>query len=271
MKMSKYIQTQPAIRLKPYRKEYKLKEAADHCLISISDIQDIAVQGEISLHVWLPLMMIEKSSRIKDGNRILLETQEYAHEGYLPLYPSDVRKLIKYKTVNIRCFPCPKDNDCKIFLKTGTPDVEVFNKDIRVLKDDLIRLQEYVGVRSNEKAKVKVIGRIDDLVSKKNKALIDQRRGKAKTEKTTHDELFQSIRFKGIDFSFGMVQADIIKQLYNAYYDSHPRIHFKTLIKNANSKSEYMRDVYRTQEHWKQLILTDGKGYYWLHEDFFSE
>lgn len=171
-----------------YRDAYTLKEAADKCHISIWDVQDIAAQGKIRLHVWIPLMLIEE-------------------------------------------------------------------------------VQEYIGVRNNEDTTVKIIGRVDELMIQKRKALKRQRQ---KQSMATHDELFQSVTFKDMHFTFGGVQAEVIKQLYQAHQEGHPRIHFKILLKKAGSSSPFMHDIFRNKENWKKMIINDGRGYYWLHEDFFE-
>lgn len=212
-------------------------------------------------------MIIEEVHEYIDGNQVLSKPSERPYEGYLPLYSSDVRKLIKYQNVNIRQFP-GMDGSERIFLKHSTPDVAVFKKDIRILKEDLFKLQEYIGVRNNKDTTVKIIGRVDELMIQKRKALKRQRQ---KQSVATHDELFQSVTFKDMNFTFGGVQAEVIKQLYQAHQEGHPRIHFKILLKKAGSSSPFMRDIFRNKENWKKLIINDGRGYYWLHEDFFAD
>lgn len=248
-----------------YRDAYTLGEAAEACLVTKGDVKDIAVQGKTRLHVWIPLMIVEESYEVQNGNKVLFEAKEHPHEGYLPLYPSDIRKLIKYESVNIRCFP-GATGTAKILLRHGTPDVEVYRKDIRILKPDLIDLQSFLGVRSDQDVKVKVICSLGQLIDKKDRAMERQKRKRA-----TYDPLFQSVSFKGLNFSFGGIQAEVIKQLHEAGKTGHPRVHFKHLLQNANSESMYMRDIFRSQPHWKDLVLSDKNGFYWLHEDFFAE
>lgn len=254
-----------ANRLKNFRKAYTLDEAAELCMTSRFAIKDIATEGEIALHVWVPLMVFEESCEVEHHGKVLFETKRYQFEGYMQLFASDIRKLVKYEQVNIRCFACGSPR-CRILLIEGTPDVEVHKKDIRILKDDLIALQKLLGIEQRKVDSVRMVGRLDDLLQKRDRILKD-RKNPARC-RTTFDPLFQSITFNGQNFSFGLIQASIIKQLYEAQKNGHPRVHFKTLLENANANCMYMRDVFKSQDNWRDIICSDKKGYYWLHDDF---
>lgn len=257
------------------RTSYTIQEAADQCYITRYDVQDFALQSRIKTHVWIPLTMIEESHEVTIDNRILTETKERNFEGYIPLYASDIRKLLKYQEVNIRYFP-GEDPGTKIHLKPGTPDVEVFKKDIVILKDDLKQLQDYLGVNVKKSTKGVKLGQFKKFMKDRNLALQDVANAAAPvqplslvTEKpASYDELYQSIYFKGEHYSFGGVQANIIKQLHEAAVKGHERVHFKLLIERSGAQSMYMRDVFKSKPNWQKLILSDKRGYYWLHEEF---
>ena len=257
------------------RVAFTLQEVADACFISRYDVKDFALHGKITAHVWIPMGMIEESYEVQVGNRILIETTEKPFQGYLPLHSTDVRKLLKYKKVNIRCFP-GKDYGTKICLHPGSPDVEVFKTDIVILKDDLKKLQRYLGVTSEKPMKAVFVGRLSQMLRDKNITIKAHEVAPpnhlacrtASNRPASYDELFQSVYFNGKHYSFGGIQAEIVKQLHKAALDGHPRVHFKILIENSGANSMYMRDIFKSQPHWKELIQNDGNGYYWLAEEF---
>ncbi len=257
------------------RTAYTIQEVADRCYITRYDVKDFALQNRISTYVWIPLTMVEESQEVTIENRILTETIERTYEGYIPLYASDIRKLLKYQKVNIRYFP-GNDPGTKIHLKPGTPDVEVFKKDIVILSEDLEKLQAYLGVNVKKSTKGVKLGQLKQFMRDNNLGIADVANiastvptTSTKREKpTSYDELYQSVYFKGEHYSFGGVQASIIKQLHEAAMKGHERVHFKILIENSGSQSMYMRDVFKSKPNWQKLILSDKRGYYWLHEEF---
>ncbi len=257
------------------RTAYTIQETADRCYITRYDVKDFALQNRITAYVWIPLTMIEESHEVTIDNRVLTETIEKNFEGYIPLYASDIRKLLKYQRVNIRYFP-GNDPGTKIHLKPGTPDVEVFKKDIVILKDDLKKLQDYLGVNVKKSTKGVKLGQFKKFMEDHNLGIQDvvnavspaQAQPLPRKKPTSYDELYQSIYFKGEHYSFGGVQANIIKQLHEAAMTGHERVHFKILIEKSGSQSMYMRDVFKSKPNWQKLIMSDKRGYYWLHEEF---
>jgi hypothetical protein len=72
------------------------------------------------------------------------------------------------------------------------------------------------------------------------------------------------VALNGYRFNFGDIQAAIIRQLLAASNTDNPWVHGKTLLANAGSTSMVMRDAFRHQQNWKELIAGDGRGYYRL-------
>ncbi len=257
------------------RTAYTLQETADQCYISKYDVKDFALHGKITAHVWIPLTLIEESQEVTIDNRVLIETKEKSFEGYIPLYATDVRKLIKYEKVNIRYFP-GKDIGVKIHLRPGTPDVEVFKRDIVILKEDLTSLQEHLGMAVTKSTKGVKLGQFKKFMKDRNMDIADVvgavtsvgARPLTAEKPASYDELYQSVYFKGEHYSFGGVQANIIKQLHEAAVKGHERVHFKILLEKSGAQSMYMRDVFKSKPNWQKLILSDKRGYYWLHEQF---
>lgn len=79
-----------------------------------------------------------------------------------------------------------------------------------------------------------------------------------------HYNGFTKILASGKWYHLGPVQAKIIKQLYAASFTNCPWIHGKTLLYNAGSESQRLRDLFKSQNCWQELVISDNKGSYCL-------
>jgi hypothetical protein len=75
---------------------------------------------------------------------------------------------------------------------------------------------------------------------------------------------FTKISVSGKWYHLGFIQAKIIKQLYIASFTNSPWICGKTLLYNAGSESQRLRDLFKSQNYWQELIISDYKGNYRL-------
>lgn len=60
------------------------------------------------------------------------------------------------------------------------------------------------------------------------------------------------------------MQARIIEQLHDAARSRQPWIHGKTLIYESGSQALRVRDIFKHQRKWRELIKSDDRGYYRL-------
>lgn len=65
-------------------------------------------------------------------------------------------------------------------------------------------------------------------------------------------------------YHFGKIQAKVIKQLYEASFTDSPWLFGKELLYNVNSHSICLRDLFKSQPYWQQLIESDKRGNYRL-------
>jgi len=59
----------------------------------------------------------------------------------------------------------------------------------------------------------------------------------------------------------GPLQASIVRELHIASTSPEPWLKHDQLLEGCRSKSKRLVDVFKTQEHWRDLILQDRKGY----------
>ena len=235
------------------RTSYTINEIAGMRSISEQAVLDDIYHGQLKAHVWLPIMVVEEMKRQKIENQILYCRTEKTYEGYVLVYPKDVRNIMRSSRAAIRIFP-GKHEDEEIIIRHGSPDYWFKRNDIVILDESLSHLK----LKQNRgDIRVTAMARLADIIP-------DLQR----KARPAHDPNFNNVVFNGQEFAFGLVQADILKQLYKAASAGDPKVHFKRLFVEAGSQSMRMRDVFKSQPDWKELICHDSRGYYWLHPDF---
>ncbi|GAB4165574.1 MAG: hypothetical protein Tsb006_5070 [Rickettsiaceae bacterium] len=75
---------------------------------------------------------------------------------------------------------------------------------------------------------------------------------------------FAKVFAHGKLYHFGAVQAKVIEQLYIASLTDSPWLCGKELLHKANSRSIALRDLFKSQTNWRQLIESDHRGNYKL-------
>lgn len=78
---------------------------------------------------------------------------------------------------------------------------------------------------------------------------------------------YETVSFKGIDFTFGKIQAKIIRILHEASQRSDPWRKGKEVLEEARSNADKMSRAFRGKEHWERLIESRHKGMYRLRVD----
>jgi len=75
---------------------------------------------------------------------------------------------------------------------------------------------------------------------------------------------FAKVFIHGRLYHFGIIQAKVIEQLYAASLTNSPWVCGKELLYQAGSKSIALRELFKSQTNWQQLIESDRKGSYRL-------
>lgn len=79
-----------------------------------------------------------------------------------------------------------------------------------------------------------------------------------------HENHYQNITLHGEHFTLGLIQAKVVQLLHQAHITGSPWVHGKTLLYDAGSTCQRVRDIFKSQSHWRRLIESDQKGYYRL-------
>jgi hypothetical protein len=243
------------------RTSYHIHEIASMRSMSEQAVLDDIYHGQLKAHTWLPMMVVEEMQSHKIGDQILYAREVKNYEGYICLHPRDVRRVMKFGKATVRSFIGCED-ERTIVLSEGAPDYCVEKSDLIILDDSLSHLKLKKPKAEQRDITVTAIARLADIIPDLQK--------KARP-RSSHDTNFSNVQFRGHDFAFGLVQADIIRQLHKAAILGKPKVHFKQLFVESGSQSMRMRDIFKRHDDWKILVKHDNRGYYWLHPDFIDD
>ena len=243
------------------RTSYHIDEIASMRAMSEHAVLDDIYHGQLKAHTWLPMMVVEEMQSHKIDDQILYARTLKNYEGYICLHPRDVRRIMKLGKAPVRSFMGCEDG-MEIVLANGSPDCWIEKSDLIILQDCLSHLKLKTPKTQQRDITVTAIARLADIIPDLQK--------KARPC-SSHDTNFSNVVFKGRDFAFGLVQADIIRQLHKAAISGAPKVHFKQLFVESGSQSMRMRDIFKRHDDWKILVRHDNRGYYWLHPEFIDD
>ena len=243
----------------PDRQYFSLYSLAGRWGVENDDIRYFVEHGELATCCWLDLREVMRYQPRKERCSI---TCEYNHfEGYVGLSPRDCRKVFrcgKYKLTNFL------DLDSSGFEISITPqsrDAIISVEDIVVCKQERNRFEKHNGLHISKHpiipCRASMMGRLDINASNgdtigANGLFINRR----KQEYYFKDQLLQ----------LGPIQSNIIEQLALAHATESPWIHGKTLLHHAGSQAMRMRDVFKTQATWRDLVQSNKRGHYRIFE-----
>lgn len=230
-----------------HRQFYRFSEVIERCGISRTGLDNCILSGVIRVHTWMYPACVYKVTEVQHGSQILFQKEDTVVEGYVAVSASDYRRILQKGKVCIRSFSNEEGMYC---LRWGNPDVAVRMDDLVILTSEKEKIDQYI--KQQEGADY-VIGMLKPAPSE---------------TKTTFDSTFEHVHFKGHDYVFGDIQAKIVKKLYEAAQSGHPWVHGQRLLQEAGSLSFKLKNMFSAQKHWRDLIVSDGRGKYRLHEDF---
>lgn len=79
-----------------------------------------------------------------------------------------------------------------------------------------------------------------------------------------HSGDFREVYYDDRRYLFGVIQARVIELLYTASRTEMPWVHGKVLLNRAGSESLRIAALFRGNQGWRELVFSDGRGYYRL-------
>jgi hypothetical protein len=233
----------------PEREFYTLDQAARRWAATLEEVQHAIVAGKLHASAWVPSTFAYTITENSADSATRSPAQPL--EGYVRLMPESCRIIFSRGAVERRKF---QTNQPNIYLQIveSLNKIEFRGADLVILNDDLRQFEHEYHLVASKPCKVISVHKINAKSSARTQALFSYQNG------------FRFVRLDGLQFTFGEIQAAIIRQLYEASATDNPWVHGKTLLSNAGSNSMIMRDVFRHQPKWKELIHTNGRGFYRL-------
>lgn len=233
----------------PEREYYTLEQAKRRWAVTSEEVQHAIVAGKLHASVWLSPTYAYTITEHSPDNATRLPAQQL--EGYVRVAPESCRIIFSRGSVMRRKF-LTRRPDSHYQIVEHLDKVEMRNEDLVILSEDMRHFEREHNLAASQPCKVISVHKIKRDTPPQAQPMFAQQND------------YRLVRLNGYQFTFGEIQAAIIRQLHEASASENSWIHGKTLLANAGSSSMIMRDAFRHQAHWKELIHSNGRGYYRL-------
>lgn len=237
----------------PQRISYKLTELEKSWGVERADLQQWMTQGELIVHAWVPLMAVFRSLQTIEASRIKLNKELSYWEGHINISKHCCYRILKYGRSNVREFVCNEDG-YKYALPETAKGIKIEMHDVVILRDERMRFEQEHCIKAYQSHRLR---KPQSKVTPYTEPSI-----------TIGDVSFKTIHLEGRDYYFGNIQADILRQLYEASKTDNPWCSGKQLLKNAGSSDFKLSNTFKRNPIWKRLVTSDGRGCYRLNSRF---
>lgn len=224
-------------------KDYdRLKSLQKKWNISQEDMFYAIENGILRTCVWLPLRYVERFA-VK-GHKFTFEKYE-TQCGFVGVRPEDCRRICSTGCAKLRAFnSITQDNHfLRLPFEPPQPSICVRIQDLVVLQSDIERFEEQYDIAASN--------------------LVELQPEKSNIGFIASDD-YRYVRLDGQEFHLGDIQARIVQMLHDASLSHKQWVHGKTLIFESGSNAVRVRDLFKTQKHWKKLLISNERGYYRL-------
>jgi hypothetical protein len=233
----------------PDREYYTLDHLTRRWAVTLDEVQHAIATGKLVASAWLqPTFAYTVTEYSPEEAR---RSAPHSIEGYVCVAPESCRILFSRGTVGRRKFPTREEN-CYHMIIEHLDKAELHINDLVILNDDLRQFEKLHNLAAQNPCKIISVHKIKTSVQSVPQKPFSQ-------QNDCH-----VVALNGYRFTFGDIQANIICQLLTSSDSDNPWVHGKTLLANAGSTSMVMRDAFRHQPNWKELIAGDGRGFYRL-------
>ncbi len=216
---------------------YALDEVVNRFNVTLADIEYYAEQETLEICVRFAEVLVNaeqlKRLTIQQDNTFTIRKNKLFITKPQPLIRDDACTLFRRKRAVISSFK--RDDQIKSIQSIDKPDILIKFSDMVIQQQELSNFSD------------------------KAPFFIADFNGAFK-----HKNNYQKIICNGIEFSFGEIQAQVIRQLYYASKTNNPWVNGKILLKNAGSDTERFHSIFRRHPKWRKLIYSDKKGNYCL-------
>ncbi|WP_209426931.1 hypothetical protein [Pararhodobacter sp. SW119] len=216
---------------------FTIEEMSDNWQLPKRDLAYLAENGllRVSVRVFNASIKRGCQGESETGARIRTPRDRHIFSGLMDLTECDAYRVFRDGAATVTEFHA---QDCGYaVLIDPTPCIVVRFEDL------LVRVEERQRVERRQ-----------DLA---------RRTGQAAPELQQFDD-YRQVRFGSIAFSFGQVQARVVRQLHRAHAAGKPWCAGKVLLADAGAHCHRMSDLFKSQKDWRVLIDSDRRGNYRL-------
>lgn len=228
----------------PDKHYFSLQSLSDRWEIPFDDIRYYAEHEELELCCWLDMREVIFYRSMGKECKFAGECRKF--EGYVGIHSRDCRKVFrcgKYKLTN---FIHLERNNCMITIAPQSRDVVISTDDLRITRPECQRFEKDNDLEPSCECDVPVSHNgTDGLVIRTGT---------------------REFHYKGEPMRLGLIQADIIKQLAEARQDGMCWVYGKTLLHRAGSQAIRMRDIFKSNSRWHEIMESDRRGHYRIRE-----
>lgn len=210
--------------------------------ISTEDLFYAIENGILRACIWLPLRYVERIA-IRDSI-FVFEKQEHQC-GFVGVRPEDCRRICSTGCAKLRIFNsvCEVGHILRLAYEPPQPDISVRISDLIVLREDQQKFEHNYEIPE---------ANVVDLYPEKP------------TERFIATNDYRYVKLGEQEFHLGDIQARIIQMLHDASQSHKPWVHGKTLLHESASNAIRIRDIFKSKKNWRDLIVSDDRGYYRL-------
>lgn len=228
-----------AFPAKEYNRLQSLQNIWD---VSQEDMWYVVENGLLRTCIWLPLRFVERG--VIKQRKFIFESHETT-EGFVGVRPEDCRKICSTGRARLRIFNsvCDDRHIIRLTYEPPQPAISVRMHDLVVLKEDRYKFEKSYDISETN---------VRDLHPDRAPP----------TFIVAQD--YRYVKLNSREYHLGDIQARIIELLHDAAQSHKPWVHSKTLLFESGSNADRIRDAFRTQKHWQELIISNKRGYYRL-------
>lgn len=215
---------------------YTLQEVTAAWEMPRHDVAYLAETGRMRLTVRVCRLHIERGEieSHPDCGWHTIPHEQARYTGLLDITAQDAQLIMRNGSTEIQAFHAPDEHYCHV-MDPSEP--------VTIHEADLL-------IRAEERARLEQVGGKPEKVHA--------------PELFSHDISYQHVTCGGRRYRFGKIQARIIRQLHQASMTSQPWCKGSELIEKSQSRCYRLGDVFKSQQHWRELIESDGRGSYKL-------
>lgn len=225
---------------------YELKRLAIRWGISQGEIIALGADGDIELSIYGESLPLACGQIVRLANGYSQKTGTIViHDGVLPLRMEDVERLMLKGSVEVRRFR-PSSGDDYRELDSDQASRMVGVSDIIVAYDTATTFER------NHKLKVR------DVIIKNftiNPQIVFD---------LVVEGNYKVVSLGPRHWNLGALQGTVIRRLHEASLMDQPWQFGKQLLAGSGAGTLRLKDLFKSQKNWRELIMSDGRGMYRL-------